>query len=185
MASLTRLGLLKLRRQEGLSLVELAVYIVVLGLISTIMATSISSSFRAETVVADTTQVSNQTQLVNTLLGNDARNARSVNAKNPVTGALTPLANGSYTSITFEVARQTGALCWEPVTWAFVGDKLQRTTASGTASHIDIPISNGTFVVSGRTIEFSYDLASGGAAQKNASGSVVLGPAGQTGAQCS
>lgn len=62
---------------QGFSLVELAVYILLLGIISTVIAMVAVSLFRSEQTVSRVTSASNDSQIISTMLGNDIRNARA------------------------------------------------------------------------------------------------------------
>lgn len=108
-----------IRRQRaddaGFSLVELAVYIVVIGLISTIIATTMVSLFRSESTVSGLTTSASDGQNAATLLRADIRNAREFR----VTG-------GDGETLTASVAGKSTPLTWQCVRWQVTGSGNDR-----------------------------------------------------------
>lgn len=94
---------LHLRRERGFSIVELAVYIVVLGIISTVISTVVISLFRSEETVSGITSSSNESQIISTVLGNDIRNARAFRV--------------TSNSVTASVAGGGSTVTWQCVRW--------------------------------------------------------------------
>ncbi|MGK0721165.1 PulJ/GspJ family protein [Leucobacter sp. W1478] len=100
----------------GFSLVELAVYIVVLGLISTIIATTMVSLFRSESTVSDLTTSASDGQNAATLLRADIRNSRQF------------LVSGDDgETLTASVAGKSTPLEWRCVRWHVNGSGNDRT----------------------------------------------------------
>lgn len=93
------------RWSAGFSLVELAVYIVVLGIISTVVTTVVLSLFRSEQTVSDISSASNDSQIISTVLTNDIRNARAVKVDG----------NQVFLSV---AGSDPGAVSWSCVRWA-------------------------------------------------------------------
>ncbi|MGK0714568.1 PulJ/GspJ family protein [Leucobacter sp. W1153] len=98
----------------GFSLVELAVYIVVLGLISTIIATTMVSLFRSESTVSGLTTSASDGQNAATLLRADIRNAREFR-----------VTDGGAT-LTASVAGRSASITWQCVRWQVTGTGNER-----------------------------------------------------------
>lgn len=92
-------------RDGGFSLVELAVYIVILGIISTIVATTVISLFRSESTVSGLTTSASDGQNAMTQLRSDIRNARQ----------FATSSDGS--TVTASVASRAATLAWQCVRW--------------------------------------------------------------------
>lgn len=163
---------------SGFSLVELAVYIVLLGIVTAIVAAVVMTSFRAEQTVSGTTSIANDAQTVVATLDRDIRNARTV--------APT---SGSTTTITLEVARGSGSVCWIPVLWEITGTEIARTAGTGPRAALiqGRDVDNGAFEIHDvqRSVDYSFKLSSPGTSPRIISGTTVMGPAGQTGDLCS
>lgn len=91
------------QRDAGFSLVELAVYVLVLGIISTVVAMVAVSLFRSEQTVSRVTSASNDSQVISTLLGNDIRNARAFKV--------------SANAVVASVASSDSTVSWQCVQW--------------------------------------------------------------------
>lgn len=118
--------MIRLRRgheDTGFSLVELAVYIVLLGIVGTIVATVIPQAFRSEQVVADVTEVSSQSQNFSTLFRRDMANANL---------ATVP----SSTTVTLCAYPTNSATTRANITWSLANQKVTRTVAGGTEAVI-------------------------------------------------
>lgn len=92
-------------RDEGFSLVELAVYVAVLSIIATVVAATMLSLFRSETTVSELTSSANDAQIASTLLRDDVRNARDLR--------VTP----DGTTLTASVATPDAEVDWVCVVW--------------------------------------------------------------------
>ncbi|MFC5336914.1 PilW family protein [Leucobacter denitrificans] len=92
-----------LRRDDGISLVELSVTMVVLGIIALIVSTFMVSIFRSEQAVQGISASSNDSQVVTLAIADDMRNARSF--------ITTP------TSVTASVSTSQAQMGWECVRW--------------------------------------------------------------------
>lgn len=166
-------ALAPVRAERGYSLVELLVYIVVLGIISTIVATVIVSLFRTEQTVSSISSTSNDTQLFSTVFARDVHNARAATL------------GGGGASVTLQVASSSTPLCWRDVTWAFQGDEIARTAPGTAAQGHELSPSSGAFTVTGRTVAYSFTVPGPGGSAQPVTGSAVLGPAGTGGTVCS
>lgn len=102
---------------SGFSLVELVVYIVVLGIISTIIATTMVSLFRSEATVSGLTTSASDAQNAATQLRSDMRNAREFR-----------VTDGGAT-VTASVAGRSTTLNWQCVRWQVTGTGDNRTLA--------------------------------------------------------
>ncbi len=101
------------RGSAGFSLVELAVYIVVLGIISTVVATVVVSLFRSEQAVSGISSASNDSQIVSTVLTNEVRNARAMKVDD--------------NQVVLSVASSNpGAVSWSCVRWVVTSGALLR-----------------------------------------------------------
>lgn len=110
----------RLSNERGLSLVELAVYTAVFGIISTIMATMIVSLFRSEQTVTGLTESANNSQVAFRALTSDIERARQFDTNSH--------------SVTASVA--VGADGWECVRWSVADGNLllqKRSDTSGSA----------------------------------------------------
>ena len=98
-----------LARDGGFSLVELAVYIVILGIISTIVAATTLSLFRSESTVSGLTTSASDGQNATTQLRSDIRNARQF------------ATNSDGSTVTASVASRAASLAWQCVRWQVTG----------------------------------------------------------------
>lgn len=114
---------LRLQSDRGLSLVELAVYVLVLGIIATVIATVMASLFRSEQTVSDVTTASNDSQNISTMLTNDIRNAREFRV-------------GAPGEMIASVASRGQNLTWQCVKWVVVATSNNSLVRQETA---DIP----------------------------------------------
>lgn len=127
----------RLRDDSGFSLTELAVYIVVLGVISAVVAASILGLFRSEKTVSSLTNSANQSQLLVSMLNQDLRSAREFAVRN------------SGRTVVLSVASRTSPITWSCVTWEVSGgadaepDSDRRITRN-TVAILDHARQNGT-----------------------------------------
>lgn len=105
------------RDDHGFSLVELAVYIVILGIIATIVAATTLSLFRSEATVSGLTTSASDAQNATTMLRSDIRNARQF-----VTSA-----DGA--TVTASIASRTTPVTWQCVRWQVSGTGADRSLA--------------------------------------------------------
>jgi len=113
----------KLRDSRGFSLIELAIYIALLGMIAALLTPLIISMFNGQKTVSTLTTAASESQNATTVLHADIRNARELR----VGGT-----NGSWLSAS--IAQGTNG--WQCVRWRFdaAGHTLSRTTwPEGTA----------------------------------------------------
>lgn len=122
---------------RGFSLVELAVYVMVLGIIATVIATVMVSLFRSEQTVSEVTLASNDSQIISTMLTNDIRNAREF--------VVAP------TEVFASVAGRDATVSWQCVRWAVEGNTLIRQTA---------PDAGGALPVWGTKVTLGEDITS-------------------------
>lgn len=146
--------------ESGFSLVELAVYILVLGIISTVIATVVISLFKSEETVSGVTSASNDSQVISALLGNDIRNARSISlTSNQLTLSVSDSGSNSNA---VSCVRWTIASAGAQFSLARQEKGLQPATlASGLQK-----LSGGDFFKMGsnaRTVEYQFSLATGAA----------------------
>lgn len=106
---------LRAQPDRGFSLVELAVYVLVLGIIATVVATVMVSLFRSEQTVSEVTTASNDSQIISTMLTNDIRNAREFTV--------------APTEVLASVAGSDATVSWQCVRWAVEDNTLTRQTA--------------------------------------------------------
>lgn len=109
-----------LSEDAGFSLVELAVYIVILGIISTIIAATTLSLFRSEATVSGLTTSASDAQNATTLLRADIRNARQF------------ATSTDGTTVTASVAGQSATVTWQCVRWQVTGTGAERTLTRST-----------------------------------------------------
>lgn len=159
------------RDDAGFSLTELAVYIVLLGIVASMVAAVVITSFQAEQTVSGTTSVANDSQSVIANLDRDIRNSRSVQP-----------ASGSSTTLQLCVAESDPEVNfgWYPVIWAFSGDDLTRSARGGATVSLlteTIQPSSGIFTVSGSTVSYTFSIEAAGTATREFSGVTALSPA--------
>lgn len=99
----------------GFSLTELAVYILVVGIISAIVAASVLSLFRSEETVSSLTNSANESQIFVNVLNQDLRSAREFAVRD------------EGTTVVASVATKTTPVTWSCVTWAATGTGNDRT----------------------------------------------------------
>lgn len=159
------------RDDPGFSLVELAVYVAVLGLIATIVATVMVSLFRSEQTVSVITNVSSNAQNFTTVFDRDARNARSV----------VPATTGTHSLITLQTADPSaGTPCYRDVVYAVQDGRITR---DGRAL-FDFEVTGGGFTIDGRTVGYDLAVRGAGSSIQAVEASAVLGPANTGGATC-
>lgn len=134
--------------ERGFSLVELAVYILVLGIISTIIVTVVIALFRSEQTVSAVTNSSNDSQIISTRLSDDIRNARAFR--------VTPNA------VTASVAGSGVTPTWSCVRWIVTGpnNELFRQSVTQGASVPSWP--TGTRMATGMKMLSGTPYFSGG-----------------------
>lgn len=108
------------RADAGFSLVELAVYIVILGIISTIIAATTLSLFWSEAAVSGLTTSASDAQNATTQLRADIRNARQF------------ATSTDGTTVTASVAGKTTPVTWQCVRWQVTGTGADRTLTRST-----------------------------------------------------
>lgn len=159
-------------REGGFSLVELAVYIVLLGIVTSIVAAVVMTSFRAEETVSSTTNLANSAQTVIAYLDRDIRNSPSVSPE-----------SGSSVEITLCVAgSETDVVTWHEVVWNFSDQRITRSYDGGTDTSIlekplgsdSFTISDAEFVVENNAVRYSFTLFETGTAERTFSGSTAL-----------
>ena len=162
-------------KDAGFSLVELAIYVVLLGIISSIVASTVVVSFRSEQTVSDTTNVASSSQNFITAFSRDMRNARSAEVSS----------DGS--TITAEVASTSGDICWNTVTWTFAGDRVERNggaliDAGVTSGSFGADNSDGVLSVTDteRTVTYNFKLGAQSTVTHPITGSLEIGPPHQT-----
>lgn len=106
----------------GFSLVELAVYIVVLSIIGSIVASVVLMFFKSENTVSALTVTASESQNAVSMLQRDVRNARS----------FTTSVDGL--TLTASVAGSDPTLSWECVRWRVTGSGNERTVQRETKS---------------------------------------------------
>lgn len=162
----------RLRKEDaGLSLTELAVYVAVLGVLSTVMATMLLSLFRSEQTVSQVTGTSNSAQIAFRAITGDIERARQFDT--------TP------DSVTASVA--TGSDGWQCVRWSIAGKKLWLETkadSAGSAWSDPAEVVDGIgpveaypfFIGSGATgtgtLEYSFSVAEQGAVPLDVTGQI-------------
>lgn len=104
------------RGDDGLSLVELAVYIVVLGIVLAIVTALVISLFRSERTVSAVTGGANDSQVMTTVLRSDVRNA------------LEFASQDGGNDLVLAVAGRDEAFGYECVRWRVAGGVLVRQT---------------------------------------------------------
>lgn len=92
-----------LKRDQGFSLVELSVSMVVLGIIAAVVSTFMVTLFRSEQTVQGIASSSNDSQVMTVALAKDLRNARSFTTTD--------------TSVTASVSTPGSELGWQCVRW--------------------------------------------------------------------
>ena len=98
-----------LSQDRGFSIPELAVYIVLLGIISAIVAASVFGLFRSQKTVSSLTTAASESQILISVLNQDLRSARELSVRN---GGTTVIAS---------VASKSSPITWRCVTWNVAG----------------------------------------------------------------
>lgn len=149
----------------GFSLVEIAVYIVLLGIISSIVVAVVLTSFQAERVVSSTTSVSNSSQNFMSAFDRDVRNAS--------------LESVTASKVVLRVWGGDATRCRSLVTWEFSGSQITRQKDSGAIGKIvDAGVSDGVFSAVGSQIKYKFTLTASGTKVQTPSGVSTLSPAG-------
>lgn len=99
----------RFRSERGFSLTELAVYIVLLGLIAAIVVTVVLSLFRSEDTVSGITNSTSESQVAVTFLQSDIRNAREFQS------------SSDGRTLTASVANSGATESWSCVRWTVTG----------------------------------------------------------------
>lgn len=160
-----RARLRRLHDDRGFSLVELAVYIVLLGIVSAIVASVVVVSFQTERAVSATTDTANSVQTFSASFNRDVRNSRSA------------VVSGTLDRVTLCAVSTSGAVVWREITWTFSGDKLTRREGGS----VDAVLYGGVagrkeFGVSGRDVTYDFDFGEDGTASHRVEGTIRLGP---------
>lgn len=158
---------------SGFTLVELAVYIVLLGIVSAIVAAVVMTSFRAEQTVSSTTTLANSAQTVIAQLDRDVRNSSSVSPHSGSSEEIRLCVAGSQTDVT-----------WHEVVWKFSDEAISRSYDGGSDTIIlqkspdsdAFTISDAGFVVSDGAVAYSFTLFEAGTTERTFSGSTALSP---------
>lgn len=134
-----------LAEDGGFSLAELAVYIIVLGILAAVVAASVLGLFRSEKAVSSLTDSANESQIFISYLNRDLRSAREVAVR-----------DGGQ-EVVASVASFSTPITWNCVTWKVTGSGDERTitrngktvlehaqpggggTFFATASGVDVP----------------------------------------------
>lgn len=167
------------RRQAddaGFSITELALYIVLLGIVAVIVATTMTAVSKATMNVTNTSMSANASQTFLTVFRGDLTTAREV------------VLSDNGTTLQAQVPRKSGSLCWETITWQFKDDQVIR----GTNPVVDKGVTGGTFSVADpdgtlglsdtdRSISYAFDLDMSGSEPQHIKGLLMIGPANQTG----
>lgn len=116
----------------GFSLVELAIYIVLLGILSAIVAATVLGLLRSEKTVSSLTNASNQSQVFVSVLNQDLRSAREFAVRN------------AGNTVIASVASKTSPIAWSCVTWTITGSGDNRTIARNGKPLLDHVRQNGS-----------------------------------------
>jgi type II secretory pathway component PulJ len=169
-------------RESGFSLVELSVYVVVLGLIATVLATVMVSLFRSEETVSKISAASNNAQIFATVLDRDVRNAVAAGCGS-VGGTVTDCAISGATTIALSVQSTSASpACVETVVWSFDGDTVTRLGGSGGSYTVEADAVD--FALSGRTVSFNFTTSGPGESSQHFAGSAALSPVTNGGEPC-
>lgn len=118
---------------RGFSLVELAVYILVFGILMTVITAVIITLFRSEKTVSGLTNTANDSQTLVTQLNRDVRNARAFAVR-----------DGGHRVVASVASSAAGAISWQCVNWVATGSGTNyRITRNGVAL-LDRTQPNGT-----------------------------------------
>lgn len=119
------------RSDAGFSLVELAVYIVLLGVISAIVAATVLGLFRSEKTVSSLTNAASQSQVFVSILNQDIRSARELAVRD------------GGTRVIASVASATNPITWSCVTWVVTGSGSERAITRNGKAQLDHVRQNG------------------------------------------
>lgn len=135
------------RKDAGVTLTELAVYIVLLGIISTIVASVVVQAFQSEQTVSGVTQASSQGQNFSILFRRDMANARSA----VVTGG---------NSVALCTYPTNGAAVRANVVWLYAAGEVTRTVGTGAAVTIlEGVAAGGSFTAAGTSgVHFDFTV---------------------------
>ena len=120
-----------LSKDEGFSLTELAVYILVFGVLAAIVAMSVLSLFRTESTVSSLTNSASESQIFVSVLNQDLRSAREVAVRD----------EGSR--VVLSVAGDSTPITWECVTWQVTGTAGDQSIARNGAVLLEHVRANG------------------------------------------
>lgn len=175
-----------LHREAGFSLTELAVYIVLLGIVASIVATVVVTSFRSEQTVSSATNIANAAQTAFAQLDRDARNSRSVTPDSGVTDTLTLC-----------VASTDAVVTWQPITWAIEDHPdgtftVTRQEHGGPQTRLlgdpdesgGVTVKSANFSIVSGTVNYVLTLTSGASAEQTFEGAVSLSPVVTSEASC-
>lgn len=156
----------------GVTLTELAVYIVLLGVVGAIVAAVVVQAFRSEETVSELTSASSQGQNFSTLFRRDMANANSAT-----------VAPGGQQAVLCTFATDA-ATTRVPVTWSLADDQVSRavSTAEGTVL-VDRIAPGGSFAAVGASgIEYRVSIPSeaGGTHAVEGTSSLTLQEGGST-----
>lgn len=176
------------RNDRGFGLVELAVYVVVLGLIATVVASVIVSLFSGQRTVAAISTAASSSQIATTQLTDDVRNARELRvvASGAELRASVAQGNSGWQCVRWRVA--DGALSRS--VWA-EGAPLSTATSAELATGVT-PLAGGSyFSLSGGgnatqtgKIRYSMRVGTVGAGAIDMSGAIANRMAGPVGTSC-
>lgn len=137
----------------GFSLVELAIYVALLGIISAIVAATVLGLFRSEKTVSSLTNAANQSQIFVSVLNQDVRSARELAVRD------------AGSTVIASVASKTSPITWSCVTWAVAGSGTERSITRNGKSMLDHVRQNG--------VEPFFASASGADTPKGKEGTLI------------
>lgn len=154
----------------GFSLTELAVYIVLLGIITAVISAVILTSFRAEETVSTTTNMANDAQSVIANLDRDIRNSPVITPSSGVTDTIWLCVAGAGVDVS-----------WHSLEWSFSNSTVTRSVDGGAAATVSAaPLRVGTFEISGDLVTYSFELVEAGTS-RTFTGTTALSPAAEAG----
>lgn len=113
----------RLSDDGGFSLVELAVYILVLGIISAVVTAVLISLFKSEDTVSGISITTSDSQNMIAFLSKDVRNSRQFQSSPDGTTLTASVAGGD-----------AGTVVWQCVRWSVVGTGIDRSVVRQTKS---------------------------------------------------
>lgn len=177
------------RGDRGFSLVELSVYIVVLGILSTVVAATMISLFRSEQTVSDITGASNDTQVVVAALTSDIKNARRFETTpHRVIASVAgsdPAADNVWQCVRWEIDGGAGTLALSTKPDATGSDWSSPTIMASGVTQLSEPnlfVGSGTATATG-TLNYSFGVTTTGSGSIDMTGQIsnrVPGGAGST-----